>query len=275
MNWNKCCDFPDIVKDEHEGTIVCKSCCLVLVHSTFIHPSFIKADDVSQAHEIDFQQKELLMDWIENGFFPAHVVENVLCMQAKLVKELTKTKVDKHFVSKEEILAASLFILLVKAGTPRTSEHISFISGVSDDRILRITHVCIRKGYANVDELMATMKPSVWIPVILSDFQLKYRTQNLLSKVSDDCHSQFAFSPITILLACAYCLHIRGVPISDFPMTKSSLAKKGGVSFPTLNKAVKRIQSHYDFMKYVSYYKARSAVVPRLRRGLHGHPGDE
>ena len=98
------------VSDDHEGTIVCGNCSLVLGSSTFIHPvltdqrpkvnrgSYTTSNLTGSDYLSVLAKEFLLKDWIEDGRLPVCVMEAVIhkyeiyCEKLCVIKEEMHTK---------------------------------------------------------------------------------------------------------------------------------------------------------------------------------------
>ena len=236
--------------DIHEGTVVCTSCSLVLLHSTYIHPVMVqkqhfhneKNETESECYKsnttFDASNEFMLRDWIHNGRLPMCVMEITMHKYQLYCELFGSSCIARKQVKCDELLATSLFLSLIEEDSQRTPEQISFFTNVPDDRILKIAAHIVSKTRAQIS-LNKALRPSVWIPLLGCEMFLSYKEQELLKEVSDKMQTCFSFSPITIVLAVA---HIFFQSRNKVVANKKALSEIGGVSVPTLSRAIDKMK---------------------------------
>ena len=238
------------VSDDHEGTIICGNCSLVLGSSTFIHPvltdqrpkvnrgSYTTSNLTGSDYLSVLSKEFLLKDWIEDGRLPVCVMEAVIHKYEIYCEKFGRDIIAKKQVKCDELLASTLFLSLIEEGAQRTPEQISYITGVLEDRILKIAAHIISRTRAQIS-LNKALIPSVWIPLLGSELRLTYKQQQALGKVSDQMQMFFSFSPITVVLAVSYILFQKHKSTAS---NKKILSEIGCVSIPTLNRAIDKME---------------------------------
>ena len=187
------------------------------------------------------KEEKTLLDWIENGMFPMSVKDLVLHRYTRYTLQFSNHKIGKRIIKWHEILATSLFLTLLKQTVPRPPEQIAFVTGVSDDRILKIAVFFLSKTKDHMS-LNKSLLPSVWIPLLASEMHLTFKEKNQLSKFADCMQQYFSFSPISVLLGSAYALFSNN---NHIIANRSELSKVGGISLPTLKKAIDAINKQW------------------------------
>ena len=229
--------------DCHEGSIICGSCSLVLLNSSFMHSALAKNNPSKSAKvNTGFTSDEkklltLLKDWIENGRLPMCVCEVTMHKYQLYNKMFASIYIAKKKVKCDELLAVALFLSLIEEDSQRTPEQIAFITNVADDRILKIAAHIISKTRAQI-VINKALRPSAWIPLLGGEMFLTYKQQECLKLLSDEMQTCFSFSPITILLSVSHIL-FRGV--NKIAASKKDLSEIGCVSVPTLSRAIERM----------------------------------
>jgi transcription initiation factor TFIIIB Brf1 subunit/transcription initiation factor TFIIB len=127
------CRHKTIVKDMHEGTIVCTDCAKVLDSCFYID---INEEYVTKA-PYDFYApiEQYLVDICTNGNIP-NSIRNDAFSHFKLLKQNLETR--KFKVNDVDIIVYALYEILARHNTPRTPQEMQGLTNVSVGRLWKI-----------------------------------------------------------------------------------------------------------------------------------------
>ena len=224
MDLCKICEHVDRIIDQHEGSIVCMQCGIVL-HTHFLYPIH---ENRHFMHKLKTDIETFLYDCCDRMHLPSSILEIIQ-------KKFSHLRVNPAFqkVDDMQLIAYSIYFILKDQGVGRNIEYIAYNTGITSKQLWKCE----------------SLDPNLPIPISIESLLVPVYTLFNMSKQDYDNiiniseHFQDRhFSPITMTSTLVY-LYCKA---REIPITVKKVTSVFNVSSMSIN----RCKSYITYTKF-------------------------
>ena len=146
------------------------------------------------------EQREILLDWQENGHLPACVLDQSIGLTKTIFGKAVKPVKRRNFrYTLEEITALILYRVLIEEGIPRSLNVISRLTGVCQKKLWTMERV-----FCGTMSTVSASRASIWLPGLSPYLPLNYKETSAIGQWADWLQERYDYAPKTMLSCVLY-----------------------------------------------------------------------
>jgi len=148
------------------------------------------------------EQREILLDWQENGHLPACVLDQSIALTKTIFGKAVKPVKRRNFrYTLEEITALILYRVLIEEGIPRSLNVISRLTGVCQKKLWTMERV-----FCGTMSTVSASRASIWLPGLSPIYHSIIKKRVQLDNGLIGCKNDMTM--LQKLCFLAFCMHI-------------------------------------------------------------------